>query len=576
MAKGNLKKSARKERKQGAPAPPPPPPRPWLSGELFWSALFVIGLACVPTTFYGGSRTREAYVLRAEELFSDGAFAEAAAAYRRAVAVEESPDGHVFLAETLVRVQRLREAVAHYERAAALYEDPREKAAALSSAAQLHVERGSVDRAVSAYARVLKLGANATRPDAVRQADAADAHMLLAAHLLAGGTRKHVQAAAAHLRLAVARAPGLAAAHALLADAYRDLSMPDLSARALEKVVARRPRDAAALAALGGARLELARFGEALGSYRAAAAMAPAAKDIAYALAALGGAGLAATKEFGYRAPVSYVERLFDLRARRRLLAEEDAGWDATAETIALLAPNNTMEDDQPLSKVDFFDHAHGLLYDDRLATIHVKALAKALQVDLASQLPWLDILELGCGSGALGPMIRSVANRMHCVDASSVSLAFAASTGAYDDVERGDFASAVRNALPGSVDVVVAVDAFPYVGDLGDILSAISRALRPGGLLIFNTDVLDDDASLFSETVRETFRLRFTGRWQHRVKYVKATAKGAGLLLDAHAGVEKLRAESMLGWHAGSKEVVKLDAPRMVETAVFAFRKSA
>ena len=78
------------------------PPRPWLGGELFWSAVFVIGLACVPTTFYGGSRTREAYVLRAEELFSDGAFSEAAAAYRRAVAVEETPDGHVFLAETLV------------------------------------------------------------------------------------------------------------------------------------------------------------------------------------------------------------------------------------------------------------------------------------------------------------------------------------------------------------------------------------------------------------------------------------------------------------------------------------------
>ena len=144
----------------------------------------------------------------------------------------------------------------------------------------------------------------------------------------------------------MARAPGLAAAHALLADAYRDLARPGPAAKALEKVVARRPRDAAALAALGGARLELARFGEALGSYRAAAAMAPAAKDIGYALAALGGAGLAATKEFGYRAPVAYVERLFDLRARRRLLREEDDSWDATSETIAQLAPNSTDEDD--------------------------------------------------------------------------------------------------------------------------------------------------------------------------------------------------------------------------------------
>ena len=78
------------------------------------------------------------------------------------------------------------------------------------------------------------------------------------------------------------------------------------------------------------------------------------------------------------------------------------------------------------------------------------------------------------------------------------------------------------------------------------------------------------------SDSVRETFKLKFTGRWQHRVKYVKAQAKGKGLLLDAHAGVEKLRAESLLGWHAKSKEVVRLDAVSFVDTAVFAFRKSA
>ena len=315
-----------------------------------------------------------------------------------------------------------------------------------------------------------------------------------------------------------------------------------------------------------------------MGSYRAAAAMAPAAKDIGYALAALGGAGLAATKEFGYRAPVAYVERLFDLRARRRLLREEDDSWDATSETIAQLAPNSTDEDDdRPLAKTDLFDHAHGLLFDDRLPKAHVKAIASALQVNLTESSPWLDVLELGCGSGALGPLLRGVANRLHCVDASAVSLEFATATNAYDDLERGDFATNIRNEPPGSVDLVVAVDAVPYVGDLGDLLHAMARALRPGGLAVFNADVLDDDVSMFaSDSVRETFKLKFTGRWQHRVKYVKAQAKGKGLLLDAHAGVEKLRAETLLGWHAKSKEVVRLDAVSFVDTAVFAFRKSA
>ena len=118
----------------------------------------------------------------------------------------------------------------------------------------------------------------------------------------------------------------------------------------------------------------------------------------------------------------------------------------------------------------------------------------------------------------------------------------------------------------------LLAVGCFCIGTDQLDLRDAARR-----GLAVFNADVLDDDVSMFaSDSVRETFKLKFTGRWQHRVKYVKAQAKGKGLLLDAHAGVEKLRAESLLGWHAKSKEVVRLDAVSFVDTAVFAFRKSA
>ena len=56
--------------------------------------------------------------------------------------------------------------------------------------------------------------------------------------------------------------------------------------------------------------------------------------------------------------------------------------------------------------------------------------------------------------------------------------------------------------------------------------------------------------------------------------RYVKATAKVAGLVLDSKAGVEKLRAESRVGRDKKSGALAVLDKRQTVETAVFAFRK--
>ncbi|KAH8055577.1 hypothetical protein JL722_7914 [Aureococcus anophagefferens] len=187
----------------------------------------------------------------------------------------ETPDGHVFLAETLVRVARVPDAIAHYERAAALYDDARERVAALASAARLHVERGSAAEAVAAYI-----------------------------------------------------APTLAAAHLLLADGYRDLGLPEHAIESLRSVVKYRPRDAAGLSGLG-AHLELGHFKQSVNAYRKAHALAPAATDVKYALAALLGEPVVPP-----RAPPSYVEALFDLRSRRGFLRADAArgppppGWD--------------------------------------------------------------------------------------------------------------------------------------------------------------------------------------------------------------------------------------------------------
>jgi len=78
----------------------------WMNCECLFSIILVALLAALPFNLHSADlyQTRESFVARAEELFSQGSFERAASLYERAVNADETSDGHVFLAETLVRV----------------------------------------------------------------------------------------------------------------------------------------------------------------------------------------------------------------------------------------------------------------------------------------------------------------------------------------------------------------------------------------------------------------------------------------------------------------------------------------
>ncbi|KAH8069989.1 hypothetical protein JL721_5532 [Aureococcus anophagefferens] len=501
--------------------------------ECVFSLFLVALLAALPFNINAGyfRQSRESFVMRAEELFSDGAFGTAAALYQRAVDAEETPDGHVFLAETLVRVARVPDAIAHYERAAALYDDARER---------------------------------------------------LAAYSLGAGSRGGLYAAVGHLRRATEIAPTLAAAHLLLADGYRDLGLPEHAIESLRSVVKYRPRDAAGLSGLGAAHLELGHFKQSVNAYRKAHALAPAATDVNDAPA--------------------------DAKRRKKKKDAPRSASEATVlETIsAILTGDKGADEVQRFSSVEeaikadephLFAQVHGLLFDDQLLDVVLETLRSALVVDGDADGGgrWLDVLELGCGDGVAGQHLRTLANRLHCVDLSAGALAVAEAR--RDDVlERGEFVSTARALLPDSQDLVVAVDAVPYLGDLADFFGAVASVLRPGGLAIFNTDVLTEDglepgspkkardkaAESEGEAAAEPgtidYRLAFTGRWQHRVKYVTGLARAHGfasvkptMLLKVETRLVWNAREQKAGWvERGSKEA--RDAA--IRTGVFAFRK--
>jgi predicted TPR repeat methyltransferase len=102
--------------------------------------------------------------------------------------------------------------------------------------------------------------------------------------------------------------------------------------------------------------------------------------------------------------------------------------------------------------------------------------------------------LDLGCGTGLCGPLVRPMAARLTGVDLSARMIEKARSLGVYDRLEQSD----VIDFLDGSEDrwdLVLAADVFIYVGDLEPVFARLERAMADG-VFCFSVESLEDDGA--------------------------------------------------------------------------------
>lgn len=273
------------------------------------------------------------------------------------------------------------------------------------------------------------------------------------------------------------------------------------------------------------------------------------------------------------RAPGAYIADLFDLEARRSGFLESGAqrAHPASSEnptSSASLAGGKSSYDNRGM----FYD-VHGLIFD-RVASNMRSMIEAALGLPVdgigGTGLQWLDILDLGCGRGTMGRELKPLANVLTGVDLSETAIKHALRQGSYDNIKQGDAVTVVKAMLPNSFDLVVAADMVPYFGDVGDLFRAIFAVTRPGGLVAFNADAFDvtDDGPGGVNTggnVR-AFELKFTGRWNHRRKYVTQSVAAAGMSV---LGVRVVKGRTRLvSTTAG--EIVLEAAPQEHRTTIF------
>lgn len=125
---------------------------------------------------------------------------------------------------------------------------------------------------------------------------------------------------------------------------------------------------------------------------------------------------------------------------------------------------------------------------------------------------PLMDIADLGCGTGAAGPLFRSMAKKLVAVDVSPRMLDKARERGAYDELVRAPIADFLRSR-PAEFGLLLAADVFIYIGDLREVFEAAAGSLRAGGLFAFTIETIDSGDYLLRPTRRYAQSLGYIQR---------------------------------------------------------------
>ena len=259
-------------------------------------------------------------------------------------------------------------------------------------------------------------------------------------------------------------------------DALRKLSRPDEALASYDRALLLQPGYADALVHRGGVLIDLGRHEEAVAAFRTALASGGDEQRIRYSLACLG------VEPVPKASPAEYVRGLFDQYA--------DAFDQHLVEDLEYKTPT---------------------------------FLVDALRTLVAPTAGPLDVLDLGCGTGLCGSMLRPLARTLVGVDLSPKMLAKARERGGYDELVCADVA-AYLGGQPQRFDVGLSADVFVYIGDLSDVFAGMRQVLRPGGLFGFSVEAGDGT----------DFILQPTHRFAHSAGYLRRLAAAQGFAIES------------------------------------------
>jgi predicted TPR repeat methyltransferase len=295
------------------------------------------------------------------------------------------------------------------------------------------------------------------------------------------------------------------------------------------------PGRASALINLGAARLKLGRAEEALAVLDEALAQEPDSVEVlshrGTALAELGRlqealASLDRSLALNPQQGLAWSHRgsvLRDLERRDEAIASfEQAiahGADPAlnAYYLASLRGGAAAPPAPPRQYVQALFDGYARDFNQHLQQLHYDAPAVLARHVGASGRRFRHALDLGCGTGLCGQLLKPVCAAIDGIDLSGAMLDQAQALSVYQLLEQADAAEFMA-VTERRYDLVVAADVFIYVGALEPVFEGVARVLEPGGLFGFTVEEAEED-----------FVLRPSLRYAHSEDYLRRLAAQHG-----------------------------------------------
>ncbi|ASW05488.1 methyltransferase domain-containing protein [Rhizobium sp. 11515TR] len=203
--------------------------------------------------------------------------------------------------------------------------------------------------------------------------------------------------------------------------------------------------------------------------------------------------------------------------------------------------------------------------YADRFETSLVEKLGYSVPGKLATQIAetagipkhFRLAIDLGCGTGLLGPEIRARVDRLEGYDLSKGMLAKAGEKGVYDHLGQADLSlkpelSGVfdEGFAVGRADLITAADVLMYLGDLRGVAAIVQKLSANGAVFAFSVEDAEQP---------DGYVLRDSLRFAHSETYVRQILAAHGFtVLDL------------------VRSVIRMDGGKPVHGILFITRKSA
>ncbi len=134
---------------------------------------------------------------------------------------------------------------------------------------------------------------------------------------------------------------------------------------------------------------------------------------------------------------------------------------------------------------------------------------------------PFERMLDLGCGTGLSGEVLRDRVEHITGMDLSERMVEITHEKGLYDALYVGEAVDFVQHADVEPFDLVTATDVLPYMGHLEDFFEGLAELTTPGAILAFSSETLPEEQ--FSD---KDFRVGAHQRFAHAQTYIERLLK--------------------------------------------------